>query len=146
MLDIIIIFIKAFVIFNALLGLASIVTWVERKASALIQDRQGANRAAILGFDFAGLLNTLIADPVKAVLKEDFLPRGVSQFKHCLAPFLAVFPVIVSFAVVPFGPPITIYGHEITLSSCRLKCWGFVCFCNGVTCCIWSSASWLDIK
>ena len=51
----------------------------------------------------AGIFNTLVADPVKALTKEDWLPKGTSQFMHSLAPFLAVFPVIVSFAVIPFG-------------------------------------------
>ena len=106
-IDLIIVLLKAFIVMNALLGLASFATWIERKGSALIQNRIGANRAAIFGFDLAGIINTLVADPVKAITKEDFVPKGVSQFMHSLAPFMAVFPVLVSFAVVPFGPPFT---------------------------------------
>ena len=120
-IEIIIVIVKAAVVMGALLHLAAICTWVERKGSALIQDRIGANRASILGFDLAGIFNTLVADPVKAITKEDFVPKGVSQFMHSLAPFLAVFPVIVSFAVMPFGPSLVVGGHEIRLQLAQLN-------------------------
>lgn len=122
-----IVVVKAALMLGALLHLAAMCTWVERKGSALIQDRQGANRASIplpgtgLRFDLAGIFNTLIADPVKALLKEDFLPRGTSQFMHCLGPFLAVFPVLVSFAVVPFGPSFVFEGQTISLQLADLN-------------------------
>jgi len=116
-----IVLIKALLVLSAVLGFASLTTWVERKASALIQDRQGANRASILGFDLAGLLNTLVADPVKALFKEDFVPKGTSQFMHSLGPFLAVFPVLVSFAIVPFGPPLQFEAREVTLQLVDLN-------------------------
>ncbi len=120
-LDIVILFIKAALILGAVMNLALLVIWVERKGSALIQNRIGANRAAIFGFDFAGLVNTLVADPIKALTKEDFVPAGTSQFMHSLAPFLAVFPVILSFAVIPFGPPLQIAGREIPLQLASLN-------------------------
>ncbi len=121
LIDILIVVIKAALVMGAVLHMAAIATWIERKASALIQNRVGANRAAILGFDLAGIINTLVCDPVKAITKEDFLPRGVSQFMHSLAPFMGVFPVIVSFAVIPFGPPIEIGGKTITLQLADLN-------------------------
>jgi len=96
----------SFVLIAILLNFALFTIWLERKASALQQDRIGANRAAIFGFDLAGVVNTLIADPIKALMKEDWLPRGATQFMHSLAPFLAVFPIIVSFSVIPFAPAI----------------------------------------
>jgi NADH-quinone oxidoreductase subunit H len=113
--------VKAGVVMGALLGMASMNTWIERKASALIQNRVGANRASIFGFDLAGIVNTVICDPLKAITKEDFLPRGTSQFMHCLAPFLAVLPVILSFAVTPFGPPLVLAGETITLQLADLN-------------------------
>src|SRR5690606_13755451 len=119
--DILIIVIKAAMVMGAILHLAALTTWVERKGSALIQNRVGANRASILGFDLAGIFNTLVADPVKALTKEDFLPKGTSQFMHSLAPFLGVFPVIISLAVIPFGPPIEIAGKVITLQLADLN-------------------------
>jgi NADH-quinone oxidoreductase subunit H len=120
-IELVIVLIKAAVVMGALLHLAALCIWVERKGAALIQDRVGANRAAILGFDLAGILNTLVCDPVKALLKEDFVPKGTSQFLHSMGPFLAVFPVLVSFAVIPFGPPIHVFGKEITLQLADLN-------------------------
>jgi len=114
-LEILLVVVKAALAMGLLLQLAALTIWVERKAAALIQDRLGANRASILGFDLAGILNTLVADPIKALMKEDFVPKGVSQFMHCLGPFLAVFPVIASFAVIPFGPSLYVGGNEIRL-------------------------------
>ncbi|MFN8389641.1 MAG: complex I subunit 1 family protein [Bdellovibrionota bacterium] len=119
--DILIIVLKAALVMGALLHLAAMVTWVERKGSALIQNRVGANRAAIFGFDLAGILNTLLCDPVKAITKEDFLPKGTTQFMHSLAPFLAVFPIVVSFAVVPFGPPIQFADRTVSLQLADLN-------------------------
>lgn len=119
--EIIIVVLKCAIAMGALLKLASLCTWFERKGSALIQGRIGANRAAILGFDLAGIFNTLVADPVKAILKEDFVPKGTTQFFHCLGPFLAVFPVILSFAVIPFGPPITFGTETITMQVADLN-------------------------
>ena len=94
--------------------------WFERKGSALIQDRIGANRASItglgkrLGLPNLGLVNTLIADPLKLFTKEDFVPDGADKFLHALAPFLALFPVLVTFAVVPFGDVVQIGSRTIT--------------------------------
>lgn len=128
--ELVIAFIKAFLVFNVAQGLASYCVWVERKGSALIQDRIGANRAGayfysqnpILNFllfpvrllGVLGVINTLVCDAVKALLKEDFVPEGTSNFMHSLAPFLAVFPVFVAFAMTPIAPDfsITLFGHE----------------------------------
>ena len=57
--------IKALVVILMVLSLAGVLGWMERKGSALIQDRIGANRASIFGVAAAGLVNTLMADPLK---------------------------------------------------------------------------------
>lgn len=121
LIDLGIVLLKAALVLGALLHLAAISTWIERKAAAMIQDRIGANRASIFGFDLAGILNTLVADPVKALFKEDFVPKNVSQFIHSLAPFLAVFPVLISFAIIPFGPPVFVGDRMITLQLADLN-------------------------
>ncbi len=120
-LEVLLVIIKAALAMGMLLHMAALTIWVERKGAAMIQDRIGANRAAIFGFDLAGILNTLVADPVKALFKEDFVPKGVSQIMHSLGPFLAVFPVLVSFAVIPVGPSLFIGGQEIKLQSADLN-------------------------
>jgi NADH-quinone oxidoreductase subunit H len=100
-LQVVLVVIKAALAMGALLHAAAMTTWVERKGSAMIQNRIGANRASIIFGDLFGIWNTLVADPVKAITKEDFLPVGTTQFMHSLAPFMGVFPVLISFAVIP---------------------------------------------
>src|SRR5262244_1163306 len=101
--DLAIIAVKAFLVLFVVLNLAGVLGWVERKGSALIQDRIGANRASIFGFAGAGLVNTLMADPLKFLTKEDVIPAGVDRLLHTLAPCVGLFPAIVAFAAVPFG-------------------------------------------
>ncbi len=113
--------VKALIAIGMLLNLAGILGWVERKGSALIQDRMGANRAAILGFAGAGLVNTLLADPIKFVTKEDVIPRGVDRLLHTLAPCVNLLPVIVAFAAVPFGDTLRLGERAINLQAVELN-------------------------
>ncbi len=99
------------IVFFAVLNFAGLHTWVERKQSALIQDRIGANRAAIFGFRFLGLFHG-IADMVKMFTKEDIVPDGANKTLHMLAPLFSVFFALVAFAAIPFGPPLILRGVE----------------------------------
>jgi NADH-quinone oxidoreductase subunit H len=101
----------AAIVFFAVLNFAGFHTWVERKQSALIQDRIGANRASILGFRLLGLFHGL-ADALKMFTKEDLIPAGANKTLHTLAPFLSVFFSLVAFAAIPFGPPF-IWGDMV---------------------------------
>jgi NADH-quinone oxidoreductase subunit H len=121
MIDLGIIAAKAFLVLFMVLNLAGVLGWIERKGSALIQDRIGANRASIFGFAGMGLINTLIADPIKFLTKEDFIPPRGDRFLHTLAPCLALFPALVTFAVIPFGDVLTIAGREIALQVANLN-------------------------
>ena len=111
---------KAAVVVFMVLNLAGILGWVERKGSALIQDRIGANRASIFGFAGAGLVNTLLADPLKFLTKEDIIPRGADRFLHTLAPCIHLFPAMVTFAVIPFGDVLRIGDRVINLQVAEL--------------------------
>ncbi len=73
---------KALAVVLMVLNLAGVLGWIERKGSALIHDRIGANRASIFGFAGAGLVNTLIADPIKFLTKEDVIPAGADRLLH----------------------------------------------------------------
>ena len=53
--------------------------------------------------------------------KEDFVPDGADKFLHTLAPFLALFPVMITFVVIPFGDAIWIHGHRIGLEAANLN-------------------------
>jgi NADH-quinone oxidoreductase subunit H len=96
-----------------------ILSWVERKQSAIMQDRIGANRADILGIRALGLVHNL-ADALKGILKEDFIPPQASRFLHTLAPFVAVCTAVVAFAVLPFGGNVTVLGQVIPLTIAPL--------------------------
>lgn len=118
--------IAAVVIFAIAMNLALMLLYFERKGSALIQDRVGANRANIfglghrLGLPNLGIVNTLLADPLKLFTKEDIVPQGADRFLHGLAPFLALFPVLVTFVAIPFGDTITIGGRAYDLRATNL--------------------------
>ncbi|MBI4917489.1 MAG: NADH-quinone oxidoreductase subunit H [Acidobacteria bacterium] len=87
----------------------ALMVWVERRMSAMIQDRIGPVRANAGPFRLWGLVH-IAADGLKMMIKEDFIPRRADKLLHALAPMLAIFPVLVTFAVVPFGPTID-FGH-----------------------------------
>src|SRR5262245_65820211 len=105
------------------LNLGGLLTWVERKQSAIMQDRIGANRASILGFRIMGLFHPL-ADAIKMLTKEDFLPARADRFLFKLAPFVSVFFALVAFAAIPFGDPLRVAGREIPLQALTLNARG----------------------
>lgn len=101
-----------FLIFLVVLPLVSYTVYAERRVSALIQDRLGPNRTgfptSLLGMknDFSPFLGGLgqpVADAVKFLLKEDFVPGHVNKLYFWLAPTLAMMPAIVTLAAIPFG-------------------------------------------
>jgi NADH-quinone oxidoreductase subunit H len=101
-----------FLIFLVVLPMVSYTVYAERRVSALIQDRIGPNRTGfpltLLGFkkDFSPFLGGLgqpVADAVKFLLKEDFVPKHVNTIYFWLAPCLAMMPAIVTLAAIPFG-------------------------------------------
>jgi NADH-quinone oxidoreductase subunit H len=91
-----------FILLVAVAGLVPVITWIERKQSAVMQDRIGANRADVAGITILGLFHP-IADVVKLFTKEDMVPQGANRALHLLAPLLAVVPAIIAFAVIPYG-------------------------------------------
>jgi NADH-quinone oxidoreductase subunit H len=102
-----------FLIIGLVMPLASLLTWAERRQSAMMQDRLGPNRANIGPIKLKGILH-FVADALKMIFKEDFIPANVHKGLFALAPFLAIVPVMVAFAIIPFGP--TIYPHALTQS------------------------------
>ncbi len=112
---------KVVLVLFMVLNLAGIMGWVERKGSALIQNRIGANRASVFGFAGLGLVNTLVADPIKFLTKEDFIPPGGDKALHTLAPCLALFPALVIFAVIPFGDVLIIGQRVINLQVANIN-------------------------
>jgi NADH-quinone oxidoreductase subunit H len=113
--------IKALAVILMVLPLAGTLGWIERKGSALIQDRIGANRASIFGFAGAGLVNTLMADPLKFLTKEDIIPTGADRLLHTLAPCVNLIPALVAFAVIPFGDVLLVGERVINLQVAPLN-------------------------
>src|SRR5690349_15984848 len=74
-------------------------------------DRLGPNRANIGPIRLKGILH-FVADALKMIFKEDFIPANVHKGLFALAPILALAPVLIAFAIIPFGP--TIYPHAYT--------------------------------
>ena len=109
----------AFTMF-VVLNLGGILTWVERKQSAIMQDRIGANRASIFGIRAMGLLHPL-ADAVKMLTKEDFMPTHADRLLFTLAPFVSVFFALAAFASIPFGDTLTVAGRTIELQAVTLN-------------------------
>ena len=104
--------------FIVVLPLVPISVYFERRFSAIIQDRVGPNRVGIpltlfgakKDFHLFGLIQPM-ADGIKLFLKEDFTPNYVRKTFYWLAPALTVVPALITVCVVPFGSPITIFGH-----------------------------------
>lgn len=108
------------ILFVVIFPVATVLTWVERKQSAVMQDRLGANRADILGFRALGLFN-ILADGIKSFSKEDWVPPFANRFLFNIAPFIGLFAALVTFAVIPFGPPIQIGDTLFTLQLADLN-------------------------
>jgi NADH-quinone oxidoreductase subunit H len=109
-----------FLLLLIVLQVVAMGVFFERKVSAVIQDRIGANRAAIFGFAGFGVINTLVADPLKFLLKEDVVPAGSDRLLHFWAPIIGLLPAMIAFAVVPFGDVVEIAGRTIELQVARL--------------------------
>src|SRR5260370_32470378 len=94
--------IKAAIIAFVFLTALAYLQWIERKVIGHIQLRVGPYRVGP-----HGLLQPL-ADVVKLITKEGVLPSHVNKFFYLLAPFLSVTLALISIAVIPFDPEITI--------------------------------------
>ena len=114
MTDIWIVLIKIVLALVWFLVLTLYLTWAERKESAVIQDRIGANRAKILGLRIFGLFQPF-ADAIKMIFKEDFVPAFSKKALHTIAPFVSFFFVAITISAMPFGDDIRIGGTTISL-------------------------------
>jgi NADH-quinone oxidoreductase subunit H len=99
---------KVLVVINVLLLAVAYVTWFERKLIGRMQLRYGPNRAGPYG------LLQPIADLVKMIRKESFVPTTGVDFLYLAAPVLAVFTALMTFAVVPWGPVWEVGGYDIS--------------------------------
>ncbi len=107
--------VKALVIAGALLGIVPALVWLERRLMGRFQVRLGPNRVGPLG------LGQPISDSIKLLFKESIIQSSADKFLFHLAPAIVVFTAIVTFAVIPFGEPITVLGQEIGLWAANVN-------------------------
>lgn len=115
MTDLLVWLIKGSLIYGMLLGIAALMTLAERKVSAWMQYRIGPNRVGPWG-----LLQPL-ADGIKFIFKEELVPDGANRLLFRLAPVMAAMPAMMTVAVIPFGPEITIGEVTTSLSIADLE-------------------------
>lgn len=101
--------IKIIVIFGAVLTVVAYLSYFERRLGGFMQDRLGPNRVGPWG------LLQPIADGLKFVFKEDFVPAKANKFLHTIAPAIIMATAITGLAIIPFGPSINIGGYEVKL-------------------------------
>jgi NADH-quinone oxidoreductase subunit H len=107
--DWLILALRVLVPLGVLLGTAGLLSWVERRGAALIQDRPGPNRVGPLG-----LLQPL-ADAIKFFFKEDIIPSSSDKVLYVLAPAIALFSALTTFAVIPYGASLPVGGRVVPL-------------------------------
>ncbi|MEO7446768.1 MAG: NADH-quinone oxidoreductase subunit NuoH [Humibacillus sp.] len=101
--------IKAVGVFVYLLISTLLVIWFERRVIGRMQQRPGPNRNGPFG-----LLQTL-ADGMKSMLKEDITPANAEKVVYTIAPLIAATMAFVSFAIIPLGGTVSLFGHETPL-------------------------------
>ncbi len=119
-MDAIEVVIKGIILVTILFLCAAYMTFCERIGMARMQLRIGPNRVGPLG------LLQPIADGIKLLCKERFLPSGAERFTYFLAPCISVFVALAVFAFIPFGGKVLLFGKEITLQIADINA-GIVC-------------------
>ena len=100
---------KGIITILVLMGFAAYMTLLERVVMARMQLRIGPNRVGLWG------LLQPIADGIKLVNKERFQPANIARFTYWLAPAISLFVALFIFVLIPIGPPVTIFGHQVNL-------------------------------
>ena len=99
--------VAGFILLNAIIGLVTYVTLLERKFAARMQSRIGPYRVGP-----HGLLQP-IADAVKLMMKEDIIPTAADRTIFNLAPIVFLVPCLLIFATIPFAPALGVADLNI---------------------------------
>ncbi|HEY6496451.1 MAG TPA: NADH-quinone oxidoreductase subunit NuoH [Trebonia sp.] len=105
---------KVAIVFVFLLLTTIFMIWFERRVIGRMQNRPGPNRAGPWG------LLQPIADAIKLPLKEDIVPTGVDKLVFFIAPIIAASTSFVAFAIIPWGPEVSIFHHWTPLQVADL--------------------------
>jgi NADH-quinone oxidoreductase subunit H len=101
--------VKLAVVLGAVLILAAYLVLLERKLLGWLQVRLGPNRVGPFG------LWQPLADGIKLLLKEDIVPSAADRAIFLFAPAVVATTALLIFAVVPFGPDLSLFGHEVPM-------------------------------
>src|SRR6266699_3751086 len=105
---------KVAIVFLFLLLTTMFMIWAERRVIGRMQNRPGPDRAGPFG------LLQPIADALKLPLKEDIIPLGADKLVFVIAPVISAATAFVSFAVIPWGPEVSIFHHHTPLQLADL--------------------------
>lgn len=98
---------KLVLIFLLMVQAVPMLVWLERRGSAFIQNRLGPNRVGPLG------LFQLLADAIKFLTKENFVPKTAKPILYYAAPIFALIPGAVAFSAIPLSTPIKVGQFEM---------------------------------
>ena len=101
---------KIVIVLNATLVGVTYMVLLERKVIAWAQSRLGPMRVGPYG------ILQPVADAVKLMIKEDITPVRADKWVFTAAPILSMVPALIVYAVIPFGPEVTIFGRDVALS------------------------------
>jgi NADH-quinone oxidoreductase subunit H len=105
---------KVAIVFVFLLVTTILMIWFERRVIGRMQNRPGPNRAGPFG------LLQPVADALKLPLKEDIVPTTVDKLVFFIAPIIAAATSFVAFAIIPWGPEVSIFHHQTPLQVADL--------------------------
>ena len=100
---------KIVIVLNATLVAVTYMVLLERKVIAWAQSRLGPMRVGPYG------ILQPVADAVKLMIKEDITPVRADKWLFTLAPIISMVPALVVYAVIPFGPEVSLFGRQVTL-------------------------------
>jgi len=107
--ELLILLVKVGVLIGGMLTIVAVMSWVERRGSAMIQDRLGPNRVGPFG------LFQPVADGLKFIFKEEIIPSEAHKFYFLLSPLLVFVPALTAFAFIPFGSSLPVLGRDVPL-------------------------------
>src|SRR5918999_3500552 len=100
---------KVAIVLNATLVAVTYMVLLERKVIAWAQSRLGPMRVGPYG------ILQPVADAVKLMIKEDITPTRADKWVFTAAPIISMVPALITFAVIPFGPSVNLFGRDIPL-------------------------------
>ncbi len=101
--------VKIAIVLNATLVAVTYMVLLERKVIAWAQSRLGPMRVGPYG------ILQPVADAVKLMIKEDITPVRADKWVFTAAPIISMVPALIVYAVIPFGPTVTMFGHPVPL-------------------------------